>query len=139
MAYIIGATAEAARFGWIQNRVAQSIFRGGDPAYTDRPSHLGNFGTDLETSWSDLSRMAHRTAAHRTDRGVTIDGRRYENVTEIGNPTNGQPRLTPSSACTPADRANRHSAGQPAGPGPPRTGPAFAYIRTPLTDFGLSG
>lgn len=95
MAYIIGATAEAARFGWIQNRVAQSIFRGGDPAYTDRPSHLGNFGTDLETSWSDLSRMAHRTAAHRTDRGVTIDGRRYENVTEIGNPTNGQPRLTP--------------------------------------------
>ncbi|MEU8434125.1 ribosome-inactivating family protein [Streptomyces sp. NPDC029216] len=95
MAYIIQATSEAARFGWIQNRIAESIYSGSDIYAPGNPAHIGAFGTGLETSWSDLSRMAHNTAAHRTDRGVTIDGRYYGYVTEIGNPTNLQPRLTP--------------------------------------------
>ncbi|MFD0123832.1 ribosome-inactivating family protein [Streptomyces virginiae] len=42
MAYLIGATAEAARFGWIQNRVAQSIRWGGDPGETGYPAHIGS-------------------------------------------------------------------------------------------------
>jgi hypothetical protein len=95
MAYLIGATAEAARFGWIQNRIAQTIFAGGDGLDPNSPAHIGAFGTDLELNWSNMARMAHNTAAGRGDRGVTIDGRYYGNVFEIGNPTNGQPRLTP--------------------------------------------
>lgn len=95
MAYIIGATAEAARIGWIQNRVAQSIFAGRDGTDPNSPAHIGAFGTDLETSWSDLSRMAHRTARNVTDPGVTIDGRVYRNVYDLGIPDNRRPRLTP--------------------------------------------
>ncbi|MFI5868490.1 ribosome-inactivating family protein [Streptomyces sp. NPDC051546] len=95
MAYIIGATAEAARFGWIQERVAMGIYASGDRSQPGSPAHIGAFGTGLELNWSNMARMAHNTAAGRADRGVTIDGRYYGNVTEIGNPTNGQPRLTP--------------------------------------------
>ncbi|RSS79939.1 ribosome-inactivating family protein [Streptomyces sp. WAC06614] len=95
LAYLIGATAEAARFGWIQNRIAQTIFYDGDIAEPGSPAHIGPFGTDLETNWGALSRMAHRTAAHRTDPGVQIDGRWFRNVEDIGIPTNSRPRLTP--------------------------------------------
>ncbi|MFD7451779.1 ribosome-inactivating family protein [Kitasatospora sp. NPDC059827] len=95
LAYLIGATSEAARFGWIQNRIAQTIHHGGDPAEPGEPANIGPFGTDLETNWDALSRMAHRTAAHRTDPGVRIDGRVYYGVYDIGIPTNSRPRLTP--------------------------------------------
>ncbi|MEV7416516.1 ribosome-inactivating family protein [Streptomyces sp. NPDC089919] len=99
MAYIIGATAEAARCGWIQRRIAQSIYAGGDRNYPGNPAHIGNFGTDLETRWSDLSRMAHNTAAtpRRPDPGVDIDGRHYGNVTDLGITDDDveRPRLTP--------------------------------------------
>ncbi|MFD9797062.1 ribosome-inactivating family protein, partial [Streptomyces sp. NPDC059070] len=94
MAYIIGATAEAARFGWIQNRVAQTLYAGGDPQ-DNMAANIGAFGTDLELNWSDLSRMAHNTAAHRADRGVNIDGRFYGNVDDIGIPDPRRPYLTP--------------------------------------------
>ncbi|SDT83390.1 Ribosome inactivating protein [Streptomyces sp. TLI_053] len=95
MAYIIQATSEAARFGWIQNRIGQTIYQGGDWQEEGAPANLGPFGTDLETRWSDLSRMAHNTAAHRVDPGVTINNRTYRSVNDIGNPGNNQPRLTP--------------------------------------------
>ncbi|WP_405021356.1 ribosome-inactivating family protein [Kitasatospora sp. NBC_00070] len=95
MAYLIGATAEAARFGWIQNRVAQSIFAGGDAGDPSFPAHIGAFGTDLELNWSALSRMAHNTAAGRADQGVTINNRTYRDVFDIGIPQGDRPRLTP--------------------------------------------
>ncbi|MEU1041380.1 ribosome-inactivating family protein [Streptomyces sp. NPDC005551] len=95
LAYLIGATSEAARFGWIQNRIAQTIFYDGDITEPGSPAHIGPFGTDLETNWAALSRMAHRTAAHLTDPGVQIDGRRFNTVEDIGIPTNSRPRLTP--------------------------------------------
>ncbi|MFD9794067.1 ribosome-inactivating family protein, partial [Streptomyces sp. NPDC059070] len=96
MAYIIGATAEAARFGWIQDRVANTIYAGGDLSIRDNPANIGAFGTDLERQWDSLSRMAHNTAAHRVDPGVTIDGRFYGDVDDIGIPdANYRPRLTP--------------------------------------------
>ncbi|MFJ9523588.1 ribosome-inactivating family protein [Kitasatospora sp. NPDC101801] len=95
MAYMIQATSEAARFGWIQNRIAASIFQGGDYQEPGAPANIGPFGTDLELNWSTLSRMAHNTAAHRADPGVTINNRTYRTVTELGNPQNNQPRLTP--------------------------------------------
>ncbi|MFK0238772.1 ribosome-inactivating family protein [Streptomyces vinaceus] len=95
MAYFIGATAEAARFGWIQNRIAQTIYRGGDTAEPGSPANIGPFGTDLETNWGALSRMAHNTAAHRVDPGVTINNRTYYNVNDLGNNVGFRPRLTP--------------------------------------------
>ncbi|MEU0234972.1 MULTISPECIES: ribosome-inactivating family protein [unclassified Streptomyces] len=95
MAYMIQATSEAARTGWIQGRIAASIHQGGDYSEPGAPANLGPFGTDLELHWSHLSRMAHNTAAGRPDPGVTINNRTYRTVTDLGLWEPNRPRLTP--------------------------------------------
>ncbi|MFD3330338.1 ribosome-inactivating family protein [Streptomyces sp. NPDC058701] len=95
MAYMIQATSEAARTGWIQGRIASSIYQGGDYSEPGAPANLGPFGTDLELQWSHLSRMAHNTAAGRPDAGVTINNRTYRTVTDLGLWEPNRPRLTP--------------------------------------------
>ncbi|MFJ3505701.1 ribosome-inactivating family protein [Streptomyces sp. NPDC090135] len=95
MAYMIQATSEAARTGWIQGRIAASIYQGGDYSEQGAPANLGPFGTDLELYWSHLSRMAHNTAAGRPDPGVTINNRTYRTVTDLGLWEPNRPRLTP--------------------------------------------
>ncbi|KEF16913.1 ribosome-inactivating family protein [Microbacterium sp. NPDC016588] len=95
LAYIIGATAEAARFGWIRNRIAAVLNHGYDPNYEDYPTTLGNFGMELQTHWSDLSRVAHDTSGGGTSRPVNIDGRTYSNISQIRLGTGGVPPLVP--------------------------------------------
>ncbi|MEU4198618.1 ribosome-inactivating family protein [Streptomyces sp. NPDC039022] len=95
LAYLIGATAEAARFGWIENRIAAAIDLGFDPSDPNHPAHLGNFGVGLQTQWSALSRVAHQTVHGGNAAPVTIDGRTYRNITQIRLGTEGVPRLAP--------------------------------------------
>ncbi|MFF4321174.1 ribosome-inactivating family protein [Streptomyces sp. NPDC001568] len=95
LAYLIGATSEAARFGWIEHRIAAALNRGYDDTDPNRPSHLGNFGLTLQTQWAALSRVAHRTVNGGTVAPVNIDGRTYDNFTQIRLGTGGVPRLAP--------------------------------------------
>ncbi|MEF3117636.1 ribosome-inactivating family protein [Streptomyces chrestomyceticus] len=95
LAYIIGATAEAARFGWIENRIAAVLNRGRDYSADGAPSTLGNFGMELQTHWSDLSRVAHQTSGGGTSNPVYIDGRSYSNISQIRIGTGGVPPLVP--------------------------------------------
>ncbi|MFJ8473530.1 ribosome-inactivating family protein [Kitasatospora sp. NPDC094011] len=97
LAYIIGMTSEAARFGWIERRIDQSIAYGGDSTDPNRASHIGNFGLELELHWSDLSRLTHRSVAGNTAPSVTIDGRTYTNATQvaIGTMNTQLPRIAP--------------------------------------------
>ncbi|GAA2479854.1 ribosome-inactivating protein [Streptomyces thermolineatus] len=94
LAYLIGATSEAARFGWIEHRIAAAINRGYDSSDPNLPDNLGNFGVELQTQWSALSRVAHRTVNGGTSTPVTVDRRVYTNITQIRYGA-GVPRLTP--------------------------------------------
>ncbi|URN17059.1 MULTISPECIES: ribosome-inactivating family protein [Streptomyces] len=95
LAYFIGATAEAARFGWIENRIAAAIDLGYDPSDPNRPAHLGNFGASLQTQWSALSRVAHQTVNGGDAAPVTVDGRTYTSITQIRFGNNAVPRIAP--------------------------------------------
>jgi hypothetical protein len=67
---IIGATAEAARFGYIFDVVRQNI-RGN----TSTP--IGRFGAVLETSWGDLSRWVYARLNDPSGDGITIGSPDY--------------------------------------------------------------
>ncbi|MFF3276594.1 ribosome-inactivating family protein [Streptomyces chrestomyceticus] len=95
LAYVIGATAEAARFGWIQERIATVLDHGSDPTDPNHPMHLGAFGIGLQNSWSDLSRLAHEDLGDFPTRPVRIDGRNYTNVNEINYGSPSLPRVAP--------------------------------------------
>ncbi|WP_282797397.1 ribosome-inactivating family protein [Streptomyces sp. CC224B] len=95
LAFFIGATSEAARFGWIEERVASVIARGYDPADPNHPAHLGAFGTDLQNAWDPMSVMVHRTLQGRSDiTPVRIDHRVYNNWQEVSS-TSAGPRIAP--------------------------------------------
>lgn len=95
LAYIIGATAEAARFGWIRNRIAAVLNHGYDSSDGSYPDSLGDFGVGLQTQWSALSRVAHRTTGGGTSNPVYVDGRAYSNISQIRLGTGGVPPLVP--------------------------------------------
>ncbi len=102
IAYIIGATAEAARFGWIENRIGRSIGAGSDNDGQGYYANIGGFGVDLENNWSRLSHIVHQGMRNETvprAQHALINGRRYASLQEIQYGTvqdnrNG-PGLTP--------------------------------------------
>ncbi|MEU2563341.1 ribosome-inactivating family protein [Streptomyces longispororuber] len=97
LAFFIGATSEAARFGWIEERIANVIMNDGDWSAPGRPPHLGPFGTDLQNAWDPLSALVHRTLQGRTGRAVNINGREYRDYRMIqnGNQGSAAPRIAP--------------------------------------------
>jgi Ribosome inactivating protein len=98
MAYFIGATAEAARFGWIQNRIANVLIYNEDRTDPNGPANIGRFGTDLENNWDTLSTLAHRSARGNQTTPVNIDGRIYANLMQIwdgGGNNEYQPPIAP--------------------------------------------
>ncbi|PWI12766.1 hypothetical protein DI272_00285 [Streptomyces sp. Act143] len=98
LAFLIGATSEATRFGWIQRRVSAAIGNGGDASdpQNHNPAHLGEFGRQLELRWSDLSRLAHRDLDGSVRNAtVTIDNRTYRNINDILGINAGRPGISP--------------------------------------------
>ncbi|MFD4537666.1 ribosome-inactivating family protein [Kitasatospora sp. NPDC058397] len=95
MAYFIGATSEAARFGWIENRIASVLIYNGDPTETSRPANIGRFGTDLENNWDTLSTVAHRSARGQNTTAVNIDGRQYADWEDIYGGETANPIIVP--------------------------------------------
>ncbi|MFD8525503.1 ribosome-inactivating family protein [Streptomyces capillispiralis] len=97
LAFIINATSEAARFGWIENRIARSIGAGSDYDGQNYVSHLGPFGVDLQRNWARLSRLVHRSINNTLTPGdaVTVNNRRYANLEEMRYGTTGRPSLMP--------------------------------------------
>jgi hypothetical protein len=94
LAFFIGATSEAARFGWIEERVARVIARGYDPTDPSEPAHLGAFGTDLQNAWDPLSVLVHRTIQGRSGPEVRIDGRVYRDYRDVSSYSAGS-RIAP--------------------------------------------
>lgn len=88
LANIIQATSEAARFGWIQNRISNTIRNGGENDGYGWQTTLGAFGMELENRWAPMTRLAFQTMNGGIGTPVTVHGQRYENLTEImqGNP-----------------------------------------------------
>ncbi|QCX73876.1 Ribosome inactivating protein [Streptomyces sp. YIM 121038] len=101
IANVIAATSEAARFGWIENRIYFSLLQGGQTDGDNsgvRYSNLGSFGVSLENNWARLSRLAHREANGNLldSDAVTINNTRYQNLAHLRNGvgTGGQ-RIAP--------------------------------------------
>ncbi|MFJ8694272.1 ribosome-inactivating family protein [Streptomyces roseolilacinus] len=94
LAAVIGATAEAARFGWIQRRIQTVIEQGYDHTDPNYPQHLGNFGVDLQNEWSSLSRLTHRSLEGASTSPVTVDHRTYSTWQQISRGSSG-PRIAP--------------------------------------------
>ncbi|MEE1821289.1 ribosome-inactivating family protein [Streptomyces sp. BE20] len=67
---IIGATAEAARFGYIFDTVRQNIRSGSS-------TPIGAFGADLETSWGQLSAWVYARLNNPAGDGFTIGAPGY--------------------------------------------------------------
>ncbi|MGW7413859.1 ribosome-inactivating family protein [Streptomyces sp. NPDC054863] len=79
MAKIIGATSEAVRFGWIQNRISNTI-RGGSENGFD---YLGSFGAALEQEWGKLSTLANDLLANGSGEEVKVDGSVYRSLNDF--------------------------------------------------------
>ncbi|MFF5425411.1 MULTISPECIES: ribosome-inactivating family protein [unclassified Streptomyces] len=92
---VVAAVSEAARFGWIQNRILNTIRSGSDIDGHSRYSHLGPFGAEMETSWAALTRLLAANAAGRQGVPVTINNRVYANRTEVeqGDPSRNMPAI----------------------------------------------
>ncbi|MBO1417485.1 ribosome-inactivating family protein [Streptomyces sp. FH025] len=97
LAAIIGATAEAARFGWIENRIANSIGSGGEFDGTATYDYIGGFGTDLQTNWDDLSEIVYRQQNGSGNiPSVNINNRVYRSISDIVNGAGpSTPRIGP--------------------------------------------
>ncbi|MFF8657537.1 ribosome-inactivating family protein [Streptomyces huasconensis] len=97
LAFFIGATSEAARFGFIERRIGNVLVYNNDPDFPGRPAHLGGFGTDLQNNWNTLSAMVHRNLNGEDPVAVRIDGRTYRTVHDVLNGLrNGAgPRIAP--------------------------------------------
>ncbi|MFF0416291.1 ribosome-inactivating family protein [Kitasatospora sp. NPDC004745] len=100
MAFFIGATSEAARFGWIEHRIAAVIYADADPTPEpappgEDPRTIGRFGTDLENNWDTLSSLAHRTAQGYNGTMVPIAGFEYRDWRDLDRGGNGNRRIAP--------------------------------------------
>ncbi|MFF9477085.1 ribosome-inactivating family protein [Streptomyces roseolus] len=98
LALVIGATSEAARFGWIQRRIEAVIRHGYDPSDSSNPSHLGPFGVALENRWSQLSALAHQGTEGRAETPVQVDNRTYSDWRQILWGTNNNNARGPAIA-----------------------------------------
>ncbi|WOI61809.1 ribosome-inactivating family protein [Streptomyces fradiae] len=94
-AAVITATAEAARFGWIENRVGNSLGENGDYDGQAWQTQIGGFGTDLQNNWAALSRIVYRQQNGTASTPVMINGRRYASISDIVNGYHNHPRLAP--------------------------------------------
>ncbi|MEF3119502.1 ribosome-inactivating family protein [Streptomyces chrestomyceticus] len=95
LAYIIGATSEAARFGWIERRISAVIEHGYDYAGGEYATHLGNFGLELQTHWSALSALVHRSLRGAQVTPVRVDNRVFRTWRNV---TDGEATSTPRVA-----------------------------------------
>ncbi|MFJ4691797.1 ribosome-inactivating family protein [Streptomyces sp. NPDC088766] len=96
MAFFIGATSESARFGWIENRIANVLIYNRDMTEPGNPANIGRFGTDLENNWDTLSAAAHRSARGLNTTTVDIDGRQYADWEDIyGGDESANPIIAP--------------------------------------------
>ncbi|WP_158835887.1 ribosome-inactivating family protein [Streptomyces sp. NRRL S-350] len=96
LAAMIGATSEASRFGWIENRIANSVAYGQDSDGGRSYDYLGNFGAELENSWDELSRLVYREQQGNLPvPSVTIDSRVYHHISDIVNGRADTPKLIP--------------------------------------------
>ncbi|MFH8404777.1 ribosome-inactivating family protein [Streptomyces sp. NPDC018019] len=95
-AAVIGATAEAARFGWIENRIGNSLGLGGDQDGPNWYTHLGAFGTGLQNAWAAMSRLVYRDQNGTGNvTPVVINGRTYSTIQQIVYGTTGGPAIAP--------------------------------------------
>ncbi|MGW3046138.1 ribosome-inactivating family protein [Kitasatospora sp. NPDC001159] len=83
LANIVQATSEAARFGWIQNRISNTIRNGGENDGNGWQTTLGAFGIALENRWAPLTRLAFRSMNGGAGDPVEVDGRIYRNLTDM--------------------------------------------------------
>ncbi|WKV70045.1 ribosome-inactivating family protein [Streptomyces sp. PCS3-D2] len=67
---VIGATAEAARFGYVFDVIRQNIAH-----HASTP--IGPFGADLETSWGQLSAWVYARLRNPAGNGFTIGAQGY--------------------------------------------------------------
>ncbi|MEU6972746.1 ribosome-inactivating family protein [Kitasatospora aureofaciens] len=96
LAAMIGATSEAARFGWIENRIANSVANGQDFDGVGYYDYIGGFGADLENSWDELSRLVYREQQGNLPvPSVTVNDRVYRRISDIVNGRADTPRLIP--------------------------------------------
>ncbi|MEE1755302.1 ribosome-inactivating family protein [Streptomyces sp. SP18CS02] len=80
---VIAAVSEAARFGWIQNRILNTTRSGSDIDGANRYSHLGGLGAEMEASWAALTHLLADSAADRPTMPVTVNNRTYRTAQEI--------------------------------------------------------
>lgn len=95
---IIGATSEAARAGWIENRIALSVGQDGQWDGERYADTIGGFGADLENDWAALSRLVYRLQHNGTGNPdpVTINRRTYDSIDDIVNGHGiNQPAIAP--------------------------------------------
>lgn len=95
LAAVIGATAEAARMGTIQQRIETVIRQGYDHTDPTNPAHLGNFGIGLQNAWARLSTLVHQSLEGHNPRPVTVDHRTYSNWRDVSRGTTAAPRIAP--------------------------------------------
>jgi Ribosome inactivating protein len=95
LANIVQATSEAARFGWIQNRISNTVRNGGENDGYGWQTTLGSFGLALENRWAPLTRLAFQTRNGSTGDPVVVDGRSYSSLTDMmmANPPQ-RPRIS---------------------------------------------
>ncbi|MFE3327016.1 ribosome-inactivating family protein [Streptomyces sp. NPDC059176] len=67
---VIGATAEAARFGYVFDVVRQNI-------RSNTSTTIGRFGADLETSWGQLSTWVYARLRNPAGDGFTVGSQDY--------------------------------------------------------------
>ncbi|MFD3554462.1 ribosome-inactivating family protein [Streptomyces goshikiensis] len=85
LAEVIMVTAEAARLGWIANRIETTIRDGSQWDGERHATTIGGFGIEMQTSWQDFSRLVHRLRAGtaRPNDSVSINGRMYRTLDDV--------------------------------------------------------
>ncbi|MFD4830594.1 ribosome-inactivating family protein [Streptomyces uncialis] len=93
MAAIIGAVSEAARFGWIESRIALSLSHGGEWDGPHQYSHIGGFGISLQNNWAALSRLVYREMNSTTRSPAHINGHVYNSMGQVRNGYGSAPAI----------------------------------------------